>query len=347
MATCVFCGEKPVSKTKEHVLSDWLIKLTGNEGNDGNFGFDLSTNPPKQRKFAFDKFTFPACESCNQSFKVFEDNASKVIKKMIRGDGLTELELNTLLDWLDKIRIGNFLAFNTLDKGTIHFITDYYIKNSIGLFDRMLIINRTSDDINMLSVRGCDTLAFRLKSNCFSMVINNLFLFSYVAHHLFSRRLGFPHLVKNGTEYKIEKGTERIMYPLIRKNFNSKGTEIYQPMFPWHSDIGLVPYYDCNYVKENSCDFDKGVGRIFINMNRKIGLYENQYDWIPNTTVDYFNLSKNMAKQVCITQIDALNNSMPPLDLLTPEKKKEILDLKRKAILNNKLIRKIIDANIF
>jgi len=27
---CIFCGECPVDKTKEHVFPEWLIKMTGN-----------------------------------------------------------------------------------------------------------------------------------------------------------------------------------------------------------------------------------------------------------------------------------------------------------------------------
>jgi hypothetical protein len=30
---CVFCGERPQSKTKEHVIPKWLIEMTGGDGN--------------------------------------------------------------------------------------------------------------------------------------------------------------------------------------------------------------------------------------------------------------------------------------------------------------------------
>jgi len=345
MAKCIFCGKKPESKTKEHVLSDWLIRLTGNKGKIGNFGFDYNVDPPKQRKFTFDSFTFPACDSCNQDFKLLEKRASAVIKKMIIKSNISELELNTLLDWLDKIRIGLFLAFNTLDKNYIHFIIDNYIKHNIGLYDRMVIINRIDEELKMLSVRGCDSIAFRLKSSCFSLVINNLFLFSYVSPFLFPRRLGFPFYSKDSSE--MSYGKKRIMYPLIRKPFIFKGTEIYQPMFPTHSENGLTKYYDSDYVKEKTLIFDKGVGKIFIKKEREISLYKNENDWIPKPPDknDYLDLAKNLAKQVCLTQNEALKNSKPNLDSYTEEKKKEIIKIGKKASNDNKRIIQMIDSN--
>jgi hypothetical protein len=31
---CVFCGEKPTNKTKEHIIPEWLIELTGDINRD-------------------------------------------------------------------------------------------------------------------------------------------------------------------------------------------------------------------------------------------------------------------------------------------------------------------------
>ena len=64
---CVFCGAKPNGKTKEHVVPRWLIELTGNPKREVFLGFEKKPQA-KQRRFAFDQFTFPACDACNNKY---------------------------------------------------------------------------------------------------------------------------------------------------------------------------------------------------------------------------------------------------------------------------------------
>ena len=37
---CVFCGLQPHSKNKEHIIPQWLIKMTGEPNRQANFGHD-------------------------------------------------------------------------------------------------------------------------------------------------------------------------------------------------------------------------------------------------------------------------------------------------------------------
>jgi hypothetical protein len=108
--TCIFCGRKPQSKTKEHVIPRWLIEMTGDPKRQVSFGtYNLDNKPPTV--LAFDQFTFPACGQCNRDFSDLEGRARRVTERLLLRDGLTATDFNCLLDWLDKIRIGMWLGY--------------------------------------------------------------------------------------------------------------------------------------------------------------------------------------------------------------------------------------------
>lgn len=353
MKECIFCGKHPENrKTKEHVFPQWLIEFTNNVDNTGTFGFNLATEPPEPRIYPFKSFTFPACDECNQQFKVLENNSSKIIKKMSSLKGVNEIEFNTLFDWVDKIRIGLLLGFNMLDRKELAVKPSFHIEKGIGLFDRMLIINRVEDNENHLSARGCDTLLFRVAPNCFLFVINNLYLLSISTNQLFSRRLGFPYYTQAFYENEINKfkivmgeGIERVMFPLIRKTFILKGIELYQPMFPRRCFGEYVKYFESNYVKERSLDWPNGIGKIFINKDRGIQFYENEFDWIPKISKNRRDLTIKASKQVYQTQIDLLK-TFPSMDRLSEERKQDINYVHMLGMQSNKRILKKIDKGL-
>src|SRR5215471_15053200 len=105
---CLFCGERPEGKSKEHVLPRWLIELTGEPTRIANFGLDLSQDVEvaAPRQYAFSQFQFPACAVCNGIFSKLEDNAKKVISKIFVSERLVAQDISDLLDWLDKVRVG-------------------------------------------------------------------------------------------------------------------------------------------------------------------------------------------------------------------------------------------------
>ena len=61
---CIFCGERPASKNLEHVLPQWLIKLTGHPKRMAKFGYDkdFEKGGVVKRSFAFNAFKFPSCK---------------------------------------------------------------------------------------------------------------------------------------------------------------------------------------------------------------------------------------------------------------------------------------------
>lgn len=267
---CVFCGKKPEDKTKEHIIPRWLIEYTGKPNRNINVGFDMKNK--KMRTFAFDKLTFPACDACNRKYSKLEEDTKKVLINILEKDELYYEEITTLLDWLDKVRIGLWLLFYSLNDNPMDIGPNFHIEDRIGKYDRMLIIYKTKYNIEKgINFIGTDTDVFQMTPCCYTLRINNYYFFNVSKEFLLSRRIGFPYPIEseyiseNSDEVLIDMkdGQERKMLPLIRKNHFMQGIEIYQPMFE-ASRKDLFELHNNDYVRENCLSLEKGVGKPFL-----------------------------------------------------------------------------------
>jgi len=70
---CVFCGGRPIGKTSEHILPQWVIELTGDPNRVVQFGYGRFVDGAMARRtFAYNSLKFPACQSCNQTYSELE-----------------------------------------------------------------------------------------------------------------------------------------------------------------------------------------------------------------------------------------------------------------------------------
>lgn len=152
---CVFCGVRPESKTKEHVIPLWLIELTGERNRNIRFG---STD----KSFAFDQFVFPACDECNNEYSKLEGYVKPVILKVLEGKGIIDKEAELLLDWFDKVRIGLWLGGLMLFKNPTEIDPHYYISSRERLKgrDRLLYIGRAEAPGKALQFHSIDDPVF-------------------------------------------------------------------------------------------------------------------------------------------------------------------------------------------
>jgi hypothetical protein len=82
----VFCGLPPTEKTKEHVIPQWLLALTGDPNRTVTFGYNFRAKgkAPAINEFAFDQFQFPACARCNGTAGAeLEDRAQGVLGQLL------------------------------------------------------------------------------------------------------------------------------------------------------------------------------------------------------------------------------------------------------------------------
>ncbi|MGN4849367.1 hypothetical protein [Bacillus cereus] len=310
---CVFCGEKITGKSKEHIVPQWLMRLTGDPNRQVNLGIDF----PKQakwfenpdsflRKFSFNSFQFPACSKCNSDFSDLEDNTKLVIEKLLNKDTINIGEIDTLLDWFDKIRIGLWLGYYFLNKNITGITPKFAIAKRLGAKDRMLAIYRYNDVTDGINFIGTDTLAFQHSPTCFGFRINEYYFFNLSTDFLFSKNLGFPYL-SNPTYVKenndsplviagdLVTGSEKIKSKILKKDILYTPAQFIQPIFNNRLAIEMDQdfYKNNDYVNENTLSPDDGKGAIFINESGRIfkGISDPSFK-ISNNIIDHsLNLS--------------------------------------------------------
>lgn len=291
---CVFCGNEPRQKTVKHIIPQWLIEMTGDPKREVRFGpyWNAKRNQFEHLKIPFDQFKFPACSECNSKYSQLEGNAKTIIELIFKERPLSSLDISTFLTWLDKIRIGMWLGIFYLHRQRSDIEPHMFIDSRLNLTDRLVFIYKSDFPINRINFPGTNTYAFQILPICFSLSINNIAFFNLATDFLFSRRLGLPYPDDMEWEnwpiikFSMLPGVERIRLPLIRKSYNVRCTQLFQPMFRPSIVSQFPELFNNNYVKEVSRDFENGVGKIFICSEGKIK--EFPFDpsdmWIPSYT---------------------------------------------------------------
>jgi hypothetical protein len=337
---CVFCGQKPKTKTKEHIIPLWLIKLTGDPNRKVRLGIDSKLFRTEKRfefrERSFSSFQFPACESCNNEFSDFEVEAKTIIEKVLKKEYLTNIEISRLLDWFDKIRIGLWLGFLLLDREIPSVNPNFFIKNRIGEKDRCLFVYEINDNLQGLQFLGTDFPIFKYTPSCFALCINNYYFYNISFDFLFSRNIGFPFPTKQRFEsegrrtfFDLNKGLSKKIVPLINMSFLKPIVQLYQPMIysklaPVDQVINTI--YDCEYIRSHCIDFKKGIGKVFFMEKNKILELDDESELCISDGGPKYERGRLMNltdKQILATQL-RLFSKLPSYDNLNPEERKKI-----------------------
>jgi hypothetical protein len=264
---CVFCGEKPEKKNKEHVLPQWLLKLTGDPNRIVTFGHETGSGKPII--FNWKNLTCPSCTKCNDRYADFEAEIRTLVEKLLNKKELTGNESIKILDWLDKVRIGLWLNYYYLEKNKALINPRLFIDNRLGKKDRFLqiqFLESTKKSIG-LNAFGVETFVFQSNPSCFGLRINNILLINGSNDYLVSQSCGFPYpkkmeLQENGTtligdwEYnrstqkdigdlKLDKGVLTVMQPIQTDNEHT------------------FNFFKDSYLTENCINIEKQTGTLF------------------------------------------------------------------------------------
>lgn len=329
---CVFCGEKPEGKSKEHIIPKWLIKLTGDPNRKAFFGFDLIADKPKARRYSFNSFSFPSCHKCNNEFSGLETRAKDVIVSILQNREINDLDINCLLDWLDKIRIGLWLGFLILNKNLPEITPKFHIKRRICAVDRLLFIYRLSTQRSGINFIGTESPSFLHIPSSFALLINNYCFFNISHFNLCDRRLGFPYAKEAycinpdlNIDANFVEGFERRFYPVVRKYYLPNSSRFFQPIFSHsitYKDFNGL--YDTDYVRNNSIDWKKGIAKVFQELNGKIVTFprEKTNAWFPAYTYSMADFLPKINQQVYDFQI-YVATKLVSFDKLSKEDRKE------------------------
>lgn len=269
---CVFCGKKPNDKNKEHILPQWLLKMTGDPNRVVKFGMDHSTG--KIMEFDWKSLTAPACKKCNERYSDFEAEIKLLIEKISNKTEITANEAIKVLDWLDKVRIGLWLNYYYLEKNKGQINPRLCIDNRLGKKDRFMQIHfleskQKSDGLNAF---GVETMAFQFNPSCFGLRINNILIINGSNDFVISKNCGFPYpnsieMSENGMLLLEDWKYNRKTYSIIDNLDLHKG--VLTVMQPIHKEMTYqYNYFSDSYLIKNCVDLPNQIGRLFIIENK-------------------------------------------------------------------------------
>jgi len=251
---CVFCGASPDKKTIEHVLPRWLIRATGDPKEPVPLGVDRKTG--KARFFPFDKLVLPSCQECNQRFGELENQARDVVFRVFDRAILSEHEVNVLMDWLDKVRIGLWLWQLSMDGPGNDFRPKFRIDSRLAAKDRLVFVLPLQNDLRGLGFYGTNTMAFLRSPSCFALAANNTAFLNVSFDYFLSNRLGFPYLQDwyalgaDKPEFGLlQRGTGKVRPPMMPGRLRGQGVAFGQCIFdPQTDERAGTDYYSDGHL---------------------------------------------------------------------------------------------------
>ena len=115
-------------------------------------------------------------------------------------------------------------------------LRSYQINDRIGIKDRMLAIYSFNSQNQGMNIWGAETLIFQLKSSCFAIRINDIYILNMSWDFMCAKRCGFPFPTKiiktDSTELEISgfKKDANFKHPIIKLPFYKPSIHIYQPI---------------------------------------------------------------------------------------------------------------------
>jgi len=311
--TCVFCGEKPISKNMEHVLPKWLFTYTG------GFNRKISIKIPlKKEKIEIDilNFKFPACERCNNSFLDIESKTKDIICRLNNKEKISSSDFEILFNWLDKVRIGLWLG-SLMFSGNPQKIKPKFAISNRFKKDRILYISHVDGDEKRLNFSSFDDILFQNMPCYLCLIINNICLLSFSTDSLLLDRIPLPNL-------KIKKLNNReglftySKYCLDVKKVNlpylgKKHFLLFQVNYPF--DIN-------NNFKDNSNHYiSNSTSKILMNKSKKMLVYPDNASniWVAEKYDSYREfLKENNNKYIFLRNwlIDEILKILPNKNLL-------------------------------
>lgn len=272
---CIFCGKPPEKKNKEHILPQWLLRLTDMETKPVSVGTKWVNG--KEIVFNLKSFTFPACQECNSKFAQIEGAVRAVMEKVLDDQVISAADATLLLDWFDKVRMSLWFAVQYLNNGTFNMPPKYFINTRKGLKDRMLAVTNCYDGRRHLWWTGVNSLAFIMSPTCFTIKINQVIFTNASSDYLVSKQLGFPYpaflrpnpATPGRIDMQLTAGRQQLAAKLFEAPLYPPNKIICQPMFS-EAQVHWPVLYANDYVDNNSYDQSAGTGKLFMQHNNQI-----------------------------------------------------------------------------
>lgn len=301
---CVFCGNPPESKNKEHVLPQWLLRMTGDPNRVVSMGY--SHKSKREIRFNWKSLTTPACEACNTRYAKLESQVIPLIESLLERGSLTVANYCTLLDWLDKVRVGLWLNYHLLMDNPTGITPSFYINSRLRKKDRLVAVYPITEKNNGLNAYGVETLSFHSAPSVFGLRINNIFLLNCSSDYIFSGRCGFPaptkmqlHLDGDSAgllQMEDFKFTKKIKSPIFSFQLYKPSVFLLQPIMQCDiaaptdtpSFLGGNPLRDPYLLESTMTSKQPGLGKIYRQYKDRVARLDDEnakiaFDTITNS----------------------------------------------------------------
>jgi hypothetical protein len=230
---CIFCGNPPSQKNREHVIPQWLIELTGDPKRTWHLGVQYGDPERPARQFSANQYQFPACEACNRRYSDLEARTKANMTKLLDNQSLSAAEWDDFLDWFDKVRIGLFIGNMMLNKELPIPNPKFFIDQRIGTKDRCVLVYRLKDKQIGLRFIGASDSVFFQSPTSFVLVVNGMVFVNLSTDFLLASRMGFPYpriiqAVEDRTRADDFTAHFRVKLPFIRFSFYPAVIAVYQ-----------------------------------------------------------------------------------------------------------------------
>jgi hypothetical protein len=294
---CVFCGKNPESKNKEHVLPKWLLALTGDPARVVNFGVNYKTG--KNISFAWQGLVVPSCVSCNTKFANLEGKVRPIIEELLARRSLPARDYDTLLDWLDKVRVGLWLNYHLIQGNPMGVKPSFYVENRIRTKDRLVAVYPIRGQGAGLNAFGVETLAFNLAPSAFGLRINDILLVNCSSDYIFSGRCGLPCPAEKkfyldgqnqGTvNFSNFRSTRKIKSPLFSFKLYKPSVYLLQPImqkastpvqeFPY-GFMGDFSLFDSFLAESTIGKYQSGIGKLHQQKRNSVIRIDDMEDFV-------------------------------------------------------------------
>lgn len=297
---CVFCGQKPNAKTREHVVPYWLLEMTGDPKRAVTFGqnYDKDKEPIR---YSWSNFVAPACNACNGRYADLEGQVKPIIEALQRREALPVSAYIDLLDWLDKVRIGVWLTRHMIENSPIEITPNFHISSRIAEKDRMLALYVFDSGNKGINLFGSDSLIFNEMPSCYGLRINDILLLNVSSDFFCSRGCGLPypnsmrHLIggENNGMLKLDGSSyaAEITNPITNLTLFKPVLWLYQPIkMPSFDPIFKAGYYG------HTNQFDSRIFARTLSGNERQGALFRQYE-------DHIDILQNPDEMIELDQV--------------------------------------------
>lgn len=329
LSTCIFCNKEVESKTKEHIIPKWLLKLTNNPSSRQAY---LINN----KQMPFTSYTFPACNACNEVYSKLEYKTRSVFDKILSDGKVNASDLSTLLDWFDKLRVGIWYG-ELMVNNKIGIVPRFGINDRIKSKDRFLTVSRTNKKEEGINIYGTNFSAFTSLPSYIGFRINDFLFLSVSNDFIVSQELGLPYVsefnsqnllkgILSVEDSNFKKGTEEKGRKIVKYPFSKYCNVISQPIV--NKELLKNKNYTSKYVEKSFHNFEEGIGQVFITpFNDETQIVgEKEFFLAPDKILDFENVLSKFVRTILLYQKSAIDTQLKEMDkIISTQENKDIL----------------------